>query len=368
MRRSLVSTPIINSLAAVPLAYSLIRSLLFRLDAERAHDWANAGLRLAQRSGWLRRRWQRRWAVEDPRLAQKLLGLDFANPVGVAAGFDKNARLVPALAAFGFGAVEVGTVTPRPQTGNSKPRLWRHTDARSLQNSLGFNGAGMEAVAADLTALAPYPLPIGVNLGKNRDTEQSRALADYELLLRRFSLLANYFVINISSPNTPRLRELQQPDFIAAVLATAAELTAAPVLIKIAPDMPLTAAVELALAAVAAGAAGIIATNTTTDYSLLPGAEPRGGLSGAVLSARSYAITRALGAALADRAVLVSVGGIASAAEAYRRLRAGAHLVQLYSGLIYAGPSVPGQINRGLLALLERDGLDHITDAIGADR
>jgi len=349
------------------LAYSLIRSLLFQLDAERAHDWANAGLRLAQRSAFLRQRWRRSWRVDDHRLRQQLLGLQFPNPVGVAAGFDKNARLVPALAAFGFGAVEVGTVTPRPQAGNARPRIWRHPAARSLQNCLGFNGDGMEAVAANLATLAPYPLPVGVNLGTNRDTTQSRAVGDYELLLHRFSKLASYFVINVSSPNTPRLRDLQRPGFVAAVLSSAAELSAVPVLIKIAPDMPRTAATELALAAVAAGAAGVIATNTTTDYDLLPGAEQRGGLSGAVLSERSMAMTRALGAALAGKAVLISVGGVSSAAEAYRRLRAGAHLVQLYSGLVFEGPGLPGEINRGLLALLERDGLTHVADAIGAD-
>jgi dihydroorotate dehydrogenase len=349
------------------VAYSLIRSLLFGLEAERAHDWVCGALRLAQTSALLRGAWARAWCTEDPRLEQSVLGLRFANPVGLAAGFDKDARLIPALAAFGFGGIEIGTVTPRPQPGNPRPRVWRHADARSLQNSLGFNSAGMAKVAARLAGRPEHPVPLGVNVGKNRDTPTEEAGRDYEELLRCFAGLADYFVINVSSPNTPRLRDLQAPDFLQAVLRSAAAASSAPTLVKIAPDLPAEAAMEICEAAVEAGAAGIIATNTTTDYSLLPGARPVGGLSGAVLRERSFALLRRLAATLAGRAVLISVGGVDSSAEAYRRLRAGASLVQLYTSLVFEGPSLPGRINAGLLEHMERDGLSDISQAIGAD-
>jgi len=349
------------------VAYSAFKSLLFKLEAERAHELATGSLAVAQRSRKLRALWRRRWATSDPRLEQSLLGLRFANPVGIAAGFDKNARLVPALAAFGFGAVEVGTVTPLPQPGNPRPRLWRHPEARSLQNCLGFNSEGMEAVAANLDRLDCHPVPVGINLGKNKETDQAAAQADYEALLARFATQADYFVLNISSPNTPRLRELQAPSFVSAVLAAAENITPAPVLVKIAPDMPLSAAAELGRAAVAAGAAGVIATNTTTDYSMLPDVRQVGGLSGGILRDRSYAMLQALGRALAGKTCLISVGGVDSAAEAYRRLKAGASLVQLYSALVYDGPGLPGRINRGLIECLESDGFANVTEAIGAD-
>lgn len=347
--------------------YPGLKSILFRLDAERAHEWVTAAVAVAQRSRALRALWRRQWAVADAGLEQQLLGRRFANPVCLAAGFDKDARLVPALAAIGFGAVEVGTVTPRPQAGNPRPRLWRHPQARSLQNCLGFNSSGMAAVAENLRRLETRPVPVGVNLGKNRETAATQAQDDYEQLLAGLALSADYFVLNLSSPNTPGLRDLQVPDFVVAVLAAAAARTTVPVLVKIAPDMPRGAAVELAQAAVAAGAAGVIATNTTTDYRLIPGAREVGGLSGAVLRERSFAMLQALGRALAGRTCLISVGGVDSAAEAYRRLRAGASLVQLYTALIYDGPALVGRINRGLIAALERDGLAHLSEAIGAD-
>jgi dihydroorotate dehydrogenase len=349
------------------VVYPALRAALFRLDAERAHRLTTGALGLAQHSRALLALGRRAWAVSDPRLEQHLLGRRFANPVGLAAGFDKDARWVPALAAMGFGALEVGTVTPRPQPGNPRPRLWRHPRARSLQNSLGFNSNGMAAVAANLDRLAVRPVPIGINLGKNRQTAAADAAGDYEELLSGLSGRADYFVLNVSSPNTPGLRDLQARDFIHRVLAAAAGITAAPVLIKIAPDMPRAAAVELAEEAVAAGAAGVIATNTTTDYGLIPGVREVGGLSGAVLRERSFAMLQALGRALAGRTCLISVGGIDSAAEAYRRLRAGASLVQLYTALVYEGPALVGRINRGLIAALERDGLSSLSAAIGAD-
>jgi dihydroorotate dehydrogenase len=272
---------------------------------------------------------------------------------------------VRALPALGFGFVEVGTVAPLPQPGNPRPRLFRHPAERSLQNALGFNNGGLEAMRRRLARLHPFALPLGVNLGKNKATPPDRALDDYETLIRGLHELCDYLVVNLSSPNTPGLRGLQNEDFLRSVLGLAVEITAKPVLVKIAPDLTPEQAVALSETAVEAGAAGIIATNTTVDYSLLPGAKDFGGLSGQVLREKSFAIFEAVAKALFRHTVLISVGGIDSGAEAYRRLRAGASLVQIYTALIYEGPSLPRRINEELLRLMERDGAKGIREIIG---
>jgi dihydroorotate dehydrogenase len=382
--------------ATLPI-YSALRPLLFRCDPERAHRLAIAALRFAQLVPGALPLLARRRVMDHPALSQQLLGREFPNPVGLAAGFDKDAVAVAALAALGFGFVEVGTVTPRAQAGNPRPRLFRHAAERSLQNALGFNNQGSEAVRRRLHRLAGArrpgrqgrPVPVGVNLGKGRDTPPAAALADYEALAAGLGDLADYLVVNLSSPNTPGLRDLQNESFVRAVLRAAGAVTRTPVLVKLSPDLEPEAAAALAAAAVEAGAAGIVATNTSTDTTLLPGARPAGGLSGRVLQGKSrrvlLAIARRLGrltsgaggaagaaagpagAGGEHRTVLISAGGIDSGAEAYARLRAGASLVQLYTALVYEGPSLPGRINRELLALLARDGFSHVGEAIGAD-
>lgn len=350
--------------------YRLLRPLLFRLDAERAHGLGKRALAALAAAGPLARRLERRNRPHDPRLAQQLLGRRFASPVGLAAGFDKDGDAVAALPALGFGFAEVGTVTPRPQAGNPRPRLFRHPAERALHNRLGFNNRGAEALAARLRALPPglrERLPLGVNLGKNKDTPAEGALDDYRLLLAAFAPLADFLVVNVSSPNTPGLRDLQSEGFLGAVLADARELAAPPVLVKLDPDLPLPRTVALAVAAVDAGAAGIVATNTTVDHSLVAGVRGPGGISGAPLAAKSFRVLQALAAELFGRALLVSVGGVGSAEEVYRRLRAGAHLVELYTALVYGGPGLVGEIHRGLLALLERDGAAGVGEVVGAD-
>jgi dihydroorotate dehydrogenase len=344
----------------MPAAYPALRRLLFRLDPESAHGLAMAALRVPGFAAAVGGR------VRDRRLAQTLLGRNFPNPVGLAAGFDKDALALAAWPALGFGFAEVGTVTPEPQPGNPRPRLFRHSEAESLQNAMGFNNAGLDAMRRRLARSWPAAIPIGVNLGKNRATPPERALGDYERLLAGLGGLCDYLVINLSSPNTPGLRDLQNEDFVAGVLAAAARATGRPVLVKLSPDLGPERAAEIAEAAVGAGAAGIIATNTTTDYSLLPGARDFGGLSGRVLAGRSFAVLQAIAARLYGRAVLVSVGGVDSGAEAYRRLRAGASLVQVYTALVYRGPRLAARINRELLTLLERDGLGSVGEAVGA--
>ncbi len=348
--------------------YPLLRRLLFRLDAETSHGIGMAALRAAQALPGLAAAMARRNLVTADGLRQTLFGRDFPNPVGLAAGFDKDAVAVCALAALGFGFVEVGTVTPRPQPGNPRPRLFRHPAEHSLQNALGFNNGGMEAMRRRLARLHPFALPLGVNLGKNKATPPERALDDYETLIRGLHEVCDYLVVNLSSPNTPGLRDLQNEAFLRSVLGLAAGITAKPVLVKIAPDLTPDQAVALSETAVAAGAAGIIATNTTVDYTLLPGAKDFGGLSGRVLREKSFAIFEAVAKALFGRTVLISVGGIDSGAEAYRRLRAGASLVQIYTALIYEGPSLPRRINEEILRLMERDGAKGIAEVIGADR
>lgn len=360
-----------------------MRPLLFRCDAERAHGLGLAALRLCQALPGAVPLLAARHQVRHPALRQTLFGCDFPNPVGLAAGFDKDAAVVEALPALGFGFAEVGTVTPLPQPGNPRPRLFRHAAARSLQNSLGFNNQGGAAMRRRLLRLARrdgaagvrgatggrhYPLPLGVNLGKGRGTPPGEALADYQALLEELGELADYLVVNLSSPNTPGLRDLQNESFVRTLLRAAAALTRAPVLVKLSPDLAPEAAAALAAAAVEAGAAGIVATNTTTDYALLPGARASGGLSGEVLQRKSRQVLTAIARRLrGSGAVLIGAGGIASGSEAYLRLRAGASLVQLYTGLVYEGPGLPRRINLEILALLERDGLTGVAQAVGAD-
>jgi dihydroorotate dehydrogenase len=354
---------------ALPMPlYPTLRRLLFRLDPEASHGLGIAALRAAGALPGAVGLLARRHLVAAAPLRQTLFGREILNPVGLAAGFDKDAVAVPALPALGFGFAEVGTVTLLPQEGNPRPRLFRHPEARSLQNSLGFNNGGMAEMRRRLERLYPAPLPLGVNVGKNKATPADRALTDYEILIRGLHEVCDYLVVNLSSPNTPGLRDLQNEPFLRALFALAQGITAKPILVKIAPDLETAEAVALCRAAVEAGAAGVIATNTTTDYALLPGAREAGGLSGAVLREKSFRIFDAVAAALFGHAVLISVGGIDSGAEAYRRLKAGASLVQVYTGLVYEGPGLPRRINQELLALMARDGVKGIAEVIGADR
>lgn len=348
-------------------AYSVLRRLLFRLDPEAGHAAGMAALWAAQALPPVHHALARRGRVDDPRLRQSLLGLSFPNPVGLAAGLDKDGIAVRGLAALGFGLVEVGTVTPLAQPGNPRPRLFRFPEAASLQNAMGFNNGGMDGLRRRLERVYPLGIPLGINIGKNKATPPERALDDYETLIRGLAHLADYLVVNLSSPNTPGLRDLQNESFVRSVLATAAGITTRPVLVKIAPDLEPGMAVDLCEAAVDAGAAGIIATNTTTDYSLLPGAKDFGGLSGRVLREKSFRLFAAIARRLFGRTVLVSVGGIDSGEEAWRRLRAGASLVQVYTGLIYEGPSLPRRINRELVERMDRAGVTGIGEVVGAD-
>jgi len=348
--------------------YETLKPWLFKLQPETAHHLVAALLRAANVcpsafNGWLKTHF-----VADPVLSQELFGCTFPNPVGLGAGFDKNATMVRGIQALGFGYTEIGTVTPKPQPGNPKPRMFRHVEEETIQNAMGFNNDGMYKVQQRLQAIYPYSTPIGVNIGKNKTTEERDAIRDYTQLIRGLHTLGDYLVINISSPNTPGLRDLQNEAFITELFAEAKAITEKPILLKIAPDMTEEQAVALASLAVEKGADGIIATNTTVDYSLVRAPKEIGGLSGKALKAKSFAIFEAVAKELFGKTTLISVGGIDSAEEAYRRIRAGASLVQIYSALIFKGPDLIGDINRGLVELLARDGFGSITEAIGADR
>lgn len=346
---------------------SLVHSVLLRMGPETAHDLAMSGLQRLQRVAPALHHFERQHRIVDSRLEQEIWGRRFPNPVGLAAGFDKDAVAVPALAAMGFGFLEVGTVTPKPQAGNPRPRLFRHRELRSLQNAMGFNNSGMESLSRRLAANWPPPVPVGVNIGKNRQTALAAAAEDYRVLVERLKATADYFVVNISSPNTPGLRDLQQGEAVGRLLEVCQKETDIPVLVKLSPDMEDESAADLARVAVDGGAAGLILTNTTVDYSLVPEPQPTGGLSGRVLRQRSLELLRVVASEVFGRCVLVSVGGIESAADVYARLRAGAHLVQIYTALIYRGSYLVRDINEELLGLLEKDQVADVRSAIGLD-
>lgn len=312
--------------------------------------------------------------IEDTRLTVEALGLRFPNPVGLAAGLDKHAEAVDAWPNLGAGFVEIGTVTPRPQSGNPRPRLFRLPEDRALVNRMGFNSVGADAVANHL-GRGGRLAPIGINVGKNRDTPNEAAADDYRRAIAALKAYASYFVVNVSSPNTAGLRDLQRPAAIhelVGVARDAARLDAGarrPVLVKLSPDLDDDGLDETVDAAVAAGADGIIATNTTTarDGLRSSNAAETGGLSGAPLRNRANDVCRRIYRRTGGRLPIVGVGGIFSAEDAYRRIRSGASLVQVYTALIYEGPGLFRRINRGLLRLLEQDGLRNIAEAVGRD-
>ena len=330
-----------------------------RLDPERAHDLALRALRfgLAGRAA----------APDDPALAVTVLGRRFSNPIGLAAGFDKGATAAHGLMRLGFGFVETGTVTPRPQPGNPRPRLFRLEEDGAVINRMGFNNAGLDAYLRELRALADRPVPFGANVGINKDGADP--VRDYPALIAAVSPLADYAVINISSPNTPGLRDLQGEAQLRAILtAVAAVPDRAPVLVKVAPDLSDEGLASVVEACVALGVQGLIVGNTTiTRPSGLrsPHANQAGGLSGRPLFALSNRVlARAYGLAQ-DRLVLVGAGGVASGEDVLTKIRAGASLAQLYTGFAYHGPALIPRLKAELLTAMKAAGFARIADAVG---
>ncbi|WP_049981377.1 quinone-dependent dihydroorotate dehydrogenase [Halolamina rubra] len=347
--------------------YAAGKPLLFALPAETAHTLVSRGLETVQGTP-VENALRERYVVDDDRLETEAFGLRFPNPVGVAAGFDKNARLPNALAALGFGHVEVGGVTAEAQPGNARPRLFRLRPDRALINRMGFNNEGADAVGERLDDTALPNVPVGVNIGKSKSTPLSEAPGDYRYTYERVADAGDYFVINVSSPNTPGLRSLQNRDSLEAIVDELQDAGAAPLLVKLSPDLP-GPAIEDSLDLVAEkGLDGVVVANTTTERpeSLQsPNQAEPGGLSGDPIEERSTGLV----GFVAERTdvPVVGVGGVSDAEGAYRKLRAGADVVQLYTGLVYEGPSLARDINEGLLELLDRDGFDHVPEAVGAD-
>jgi dihydroorotate dehydrogenase len=342
--------------------YARLRSFLFALDPERAHGLALRAIAtgLVPHLAF----------PHDPRLRRQVLGLDFPNPLGLAAGLDKNAAAPNALLGLGFGFVEVGTVTPRPQRGNPRPRLFRLERDEAIINRLGFNNGGYEAAHRRLAARRRRGI-VGANVGANRDSGDR--IGDYAAGVARFADVADYLVINISSPNTPGLRDLQEHAALVTLLAavTAARGRAAkrlPLLLKIAPDLDETALALIAETALSAGVDGMIVTNTTTSrdgVSDLAGAAESGGLSGRPLFRRSTAVLAKLRQLTGGRLVLVGAGGVDSPEAAFAKIAAGADLVQLYTALVFKGPGLPRAILAGLSRILAERGFASIADAVG---
>ena len=308
-----------------------------------------------------------KYFVDDEKLHQNIWGLNFINPVGTAGGFDKNAKMIQALPSLGFGWGELGAVTPKPQEGNQKPRVWRHIEEESLQNAFGFNNDGVAVIANRLDKIYPFVLPLAMNIGKNKTTPDEEAINDYKILVERLKDKIDFFIVNVSSPNTPNLRKLLNEEFIGGLFKELKSLTTKPILIKLSPDMDIELAVNVAKIAVENGADGVVATNTTVDYSLVKNPQDRGGISGKVLKDKSYTMFVHLAKELFGKTTLISVGGIDSPQEAYKRIKAGASLIQVFTAFIYNGPKLIKEINEGILELMKKDGFTHISQAIGAD-
>ena len=311
-------------------------------------------------------------AADDPRLAVTALGLPFPNPVGLAAGFDKDAQIPDAMLKLGFGFVECGTVTPKPQAGNAKPRLFRLPEDRAVINRMGFNNEGLERAAARLSARARKGI-VGINIGANKDSADRKA--DYRTAFARLAPLADYVTVNISSPNTPGLRGLQEKSELEQLLSLLTEERArrniaVPLLLKIAPDVGPSALDDIAAVALASGIEGLIVSNTTIARSgtlKSRHAHQSGGLSGVPLFAPSTALLRQTRARLGAKLTVIGVGGVATGRDAYAKIRAGANLVQLYTALAFAGPGLVARIKRELLEALARDGIARVSDAMGLD-
>ena len=348
-------------------SYDSLKKILFKFDPETAHNIAEYSLRVLGKCKIAKAYMQKKNYITDPKLTQKVFGVTFANPVGLAAGFDKNATMIKAMQSLGFGFTEIGTMTPKPQDGNAKPRMFRYPEFNSVQNAMGFNNKGAHKVLKNLKKVYPFDIPIGANIGKNKTTPEEFALSDYKSLIKKFEDTSDYLVINISSPNTPNLRDLQNEKFITELFTMAKQLTDKPILLKIAPDMEVDMAVNLCNSAINAGAAGIIATNTTIDYSLVPNCQNFGGLSGACLTQKSGNLFKEIAKELFGKTILISVGGISTGKEAYERIKNGATLVQSYSALIFEGPSMVRKINEEILELMAKDGYSNISEAIGAN-
>lgn len=375
--------------------YQNLKKMLFKFDPETAHKIAENSLIFAQNLSPLRKILAKNFTYQDEILSQNLLGLNFLNPLGMAGGFDKNATMLSGLFALGFGFVEFGTFTPKAQNGNEKPRLFRLIDENSLQNTMGFNNLGAKVIKENVTKflgkfranfnanftnlarenldtnlalnLTKFSHPIIANIGKNKITQNEDALNDYLYLTREFNELCDLFLINVSSPNTPNLRALQDEKFIATLLKEMKNLTKSPILFKIAPDMSEKTAISLCNCAVGNGASGVVINNTSVDYALTKNARSMGGISGELIKEKSRVLFKSVARELFGRTILISCGGISDANEAYERIKFGANLVEIFTSFIYKGPGLARNLNENLAILLRTDGFKNINEAVGVN-
>ena len=347
--------------------YDTLKKIFFRFDPETAHKIAEFGLRALYATPGGLEALAKFGVYKDEILTQNIWNLSFDNPVGIAGGFDKNATMIAPLAALGFGHIDFGTFTPRPQSGNLKPRLFRLVSEQSIQNAMGFNNEGADVIEHRVRKIYPFVIPIAANIGKNKATPNEDALSDYEVLARKFDGLCDFFIINVSSPNTPNLRALQENSFINELIGAMKKITNRPLVLKLAPDMSADQAIALCECAVQSGASGIIINNTSVDYSLSPNARDFGGLSGRLITEKSRELFAQVARELFGRTILISCGGIDSAQEAYERIKSGASLIQIFTAFIFKGPFVAKSINEGLAELLRADGFNSISEAIGVN-
>lgn len=349
-------------------AYNLAAPVLSRLDPETAHNITLKALAAGCHPSAPEQ--------DEKSLHLKLWDLEFSNPIGLAAGFDKNAAVIPAMLGYGFGFVEAGTVTPQAQAGNPRPRVFRDPASRSVINRMGFPGEGADIFEKNIADFRDHDLysVVGINIGKNKTTED--AASDYVTLIERFSGQASYFTVNISSPNTPGLRDLQSREnllpLLQSLVMTLNDRTAGsrrpPLLVKLAPDLSPEQIESIAATVLEAGIDGLVLTNTTlarTDSLPRDFKTQTGGLSGPHVKARALAVTAAFYRLTRGKLPIIGVGGIESGQDAYDRIRAGASLVQLYTALVYGGPQLVSRIKHDLAALLEKDGFQHVREATG---
>lgn len=351
--------------------YHLLLRLMFRIPPERIHHLAFAAMRLVTRFAPIRALVAKVLVVDDPALRTTAFGVDFPAPVGLAAGFDKDATGVDTWGPMGFGFAEVGTVTAQAQPGNPAPRLFRLSDDRALINRMGFNNHGA-GNAANYLRHRRGDVPIGANIGKTKIVPAEEAAGDYTASARLLGPLADFLVVNVSSPNTPGLRDLQAVESLRPLLQAVLDTVHIPVLVKIAPDLSDEDVDAVADLAVELGLAGIVATNTTISRTGVRTPQSRieeigaGGLSGAPVARRSLEVLRRLHARVGDKLVLISVGGIETVDQAWERILAGATLVQGYTGFIYGGPFYAHKLHKGLARKVREAGFQSIRDAVGA--
>lgn len=346
--------------------YSLLKPLLFQFDPEKVHYWVTRNLKRVNRLPGGAAAMRAVWEVDDARLQRQVFGLTFKNPVGLAAGFDKNGELIEEMANLGFGFIEVGTVTPLPQPGNPKPRMFRLPPDGALINRMGFNNLGVDVLASRIAAYRKSPAAqkqrviIGGNIGKNKNTPNEDALSDYIKCFDKLFDVVDYFVVNVSSPNTPGLRALQEKEPLMHILNSLQQRNqkngiSRPILLKIAPDLTNEQLDDIVEIVQQTGIAGVIATNTTISreglQSLAKVVQEIGGLSGKPLASRSTEVIGYLSKKSGGSFPIIGVGGIHSEQDALDKLAAGASLVQLYTGFIYEGPGLIGRINKKILSV-----------------